>query len=77
MKKTINRLLQFLVLPLWLIMAIFQLLTAGAYCGTYWFRYLLMSEDTEEKFCHPKTFLNRIFEAADKCIYLNGDVKHD
>jgi hypothetical protein len=69
MKKTINRFLQFLVLPLWLALALSQLLTMGLYAATYWLRFLLMSEDTIEKFSHPKTFLNRIFEASDKHVY--------
>jgi hypothetical protein len=78
MKKAINRLLQFVVLPLWLALALAQLLTMGLYAATYWLRFLLMSEDTSEKFAHPKTFLNRIFEATDKFIYMqNGEVKHD
>lgn len=69
MKKAINRLLQFLILPLWLLTAITQLLTAGVYCGTYWLRYLLLESDTKKRFSHPKTYVNRIFEATDKHIY--------
>ncbi len=69
MKKAANRLLQFLILPLWVLTAFSQLLAAGVYCGTYWLRYLLLESDTKKRFSHPKVYVNRIFEATDKHIY--------
>lgn len=69
MKNTFKRFKQFLLVPLWLLLAILQLVTASVYLATYWLRIILLKKDTKRKFSPPEQFLSRIFEASDLVIY--------
>jgi len=76
MKKTFKKLLLLFVFPIWIILALLQLLICGLYATAYFYRILIYKKDTKAMFATPKQFLNRIFEASDKAIY-NPEIKSE
>lgn len=69
MKNTFKRFKQFILVPLWLVLAILQFVAVLMYIPIYWLRIFLLEKDTKAKFAHPKLFLNRVFEATDLVIF--------